>query len=223
MSPILISCKNLKKTFNKGTLDQIVLNNLNLNIEKGEFVSIIGTSGSGKSTLVHILGLLDANFSGEYLFDSKCVKAMSDDELSQHRNSSVGFVFQQYNLIDSYNVTENIQLPFLYSLSKLDLDKMYQLAKQLNMIDKLNDFPSNLSGGQKQRVAIIRALMINPKIIIADEPTGSLDVQSTNEILNIFKKLNQEGITIILVTHDPEVAKYSSRILEMRNGKLIEN
>lgn len=218
----IIECIGLKKDYRNGAESNRVLHHIDLTIQEGEFISIMGTSGVGKSTLINILGLLDSDYEGEYQFNGTHVNTMSDDELSEYRNNYIGFIFQHFNLIDEYKVRENIELPFLYSKHKIDFKKIEQLAQRLGVVEKLNDYPQNLSGGQKQRVAIIRALINNPKLIIADEPTGALDVQTRDEILNVLVQLNNEGKTIILVTHDPEVAHYSSKILEIKDGKLIE-
>ncbi|REH98298.1 ABC transporter ATP-binding protein [Staphylococcus felis] len=218
----IIECTNLKKIYQNGETENKVLNNINLIVEQGDFISIMGTSGVGKSTLINILGLIDSDFEGAYRFNHAVVKEMNDDELSEYRNNYIGFIFQNFNLIDEYNVKENILLPFLYTSRKSSANKINELAKKMNIFDKLSEYPPNLSGGQKQRVAIMRALINQPQVIIADEPTGSLDEETRDEILDILVQLNKEGKTIILVTHDPKVANKSSKILEIKEGQLME-
>lgn len=218
----IIECSNLKKIYQNGETENKVLNNINLIVEQGDFISIMGTSGVGKSTLINILGLIDSDFEGAYRFNHAVVKEMNDDELSEYRNNYIGFIFQNFNLIDEYNVKENILLPFLYTSRKSSANKINELAKKMNIFDKLSEYPPNLSGGQKQRVAIMRALINQPQVIIADEPTGSLDEETRDEILDILVQLNKEGKTIILVTHDPKVANKSSKILEIKEGQLME-
>ncbi|MFO3688012.1 ABC transporter ATP-binding protein [Staphylococcus felis] len=218
----IIECTNLKKIYQNGETENKVLNNINLIVEQGDFISIMGTSGVGKSTLINILGLIDSDFEGAYRFNHAAVKEMNDDELSEYRNNYIGFIFQNFNLIDEYNVKENILLPFLYTSRKSSANKINELAKKMNIFDKLSEYPPNLSGGQKQRVAIMRALINQPQVIIADEPTGSLDEETRDEILDILVQLNKEGKTIILVTHDPKVANKSSKILEIKEGQLME-
>lgn len=218
----IIECTNLKKIYQNGETENKVLNNINLIVEQGDFISIMGTSGVGKSTLINILGLIDSDFEGAYRFNHAAVKEMNDDELSEYRNNYIGFIFQNFNLIDEYNVKENILLPFLYTSRKSSANKINELAKKMNIFDKLSEYPPNLSGGQKQRVAIVRALINQPQVIIADEPTGSLDEETRDEILDILVQLNKEGKTIILVTHDPKVANKSSKILEIKEGQLME-
>ncbi|REH94786.1 ABC transporter ATP-binding protein [Staphylococcus felis] len=218
----IIECTNLKKIYQNGETENKVLNNINLIVEQGDFISIMGTSGVGKSTLINILGLIDSDFEGAYRFNHAAVKEMNDDELSEYRNNYIGFIFQNFNLIDEYNVKENILLPFLYASRKSSTNKINELAKKMNIFDKLSEYPPNLSGGQKQRVAIMRALINQPQVIIADEPTGSLDEETRDEILDILVQLNKEGKTIILVTHDPKVANKSSKILEIKEGQLME-
>ncbi|REH86988.1 ABC transporter ATP-binding protein [Staphylococcus felis] len=218
----MIECSNLKKIYQNGETENKVLNNINLIVEQGDFISIMGTSGVGKSTLINILGLIDSDFEGAYRFNHAVVKEMNDDELSEYRNNYIGFIFQNFNLIDEYNVKENILLPFLYTSRKSSANKINELAKKMNIFDKLSEYPPNLSGGQKQRVAIMRALINQPQVIIADEPTGSLDEETRDEILDILVQLNKEGKTIILVTHDPKVANKSSKILEIKEGQLME-
>ncbi|MBI5975276.1 ABC transporter ATP-binding protein [Staphylococcus canis] len=218
----IIECINLTKVYRKGDIITKVFENIELNISRGDFIAIMGTSGVGKSTLISILGLLDTNFEGEYYFNQRDVRKMNDDQLSEHRNQDIGFIFQDFNLIDEYTVRENVLLPHLYNHQQQESTNIERLAQQMGMYEKLDAYPKNLSGGQKQRVAIMRALIHNPKLIIADEPTGALDEMTRNEILNILVTLHKEGRTILLVTHDLEVAKCSTKILELKAGTLSE-
>ena len=180
----------------------------------------MGPSGSGKSTLINILGLLDSEFRGEYKLNGEIIKSLNEDQHATLRNNDIGFVFQQFHLIDEYTVRENILLSFLYSEKKANLKYIESLVEDLGLVDKLNEYPNNLSGGQKQRVALIRALAHKPKFLIADEPTGALDEESRDEILQILQNLNNSGTTIIIVTHDEFVANCSKTRYKMRNGHL---
>ena len=196
------------------------LKNINLIVKQGDFISIMGPSGSGKSTLINILGLLDSEFRGEYKLNGEIIKSLNEDQHATLRNNDIGFVFQQFHLIDEYTVRENILLSFLYSEKKANLKYIESLVEDLGLVDKLNEYPNNLSGGQKQRVALIRALAHKPKFLIADEPTGALDEESRDEILQILQNLNNSGTTIIIVTHDEFVANCSKTRYKMRNGHL---
>ena len=180
----------------------------------------MGPSGSGKSTLINILGLLDSEFRGEYKLNGEIIKSLNEDQHATLRNNDIGFVFQQFHLIDEYTVRENILLSFLYSEKKANLKYIENLVEDLGLVEKLNEYPNNLSGGQKQRVALIRALAHKPKFLIADEPTGALDEESRDEILQILQNLNNSGTTIIIVTHDEFVANCSKTRYKMRNGHL---
>ena len=203
----LIKLNHITKEYRNGKQSLNVLKGISLDINAGDFVSIVGKSASGKSTLLNIIGLLDVDFSGKYLFEEKEINRTSDLKLSKFRNQKIGFIFQNFNLIDEYTVLENIYLPSLYSDTKINTEYIQYLIKKLNLEQQVNEYACNLSGGQKQRVAIIRALANKPSLIIADEPTGSLDEKNRNLILNIFRDIHEEGMTIILVTHDPTVAQ----------------
>ncbi|HIS18252.1 ABC transporter ATP-binding protein [Mammaliicoccus lentus] len=216
----LIKLNHITKEYRNGKQSLNVLKGISLDINAGDFVSIVGKSGSGKSTLLNIIGLLDVDFSGEYLFEEKEINRTSDLKLSKFRNQKIGFIFQNFNLIDEYTVLENIYLPSLYSDTKINTEYIQYLIKKLNLEQQVNEYACNLSGGQKQRVAIIRALANKPSLIIADEPTGSLDEKNRNLILNTFRGIHEEGMTIILVTHDPTVAQLSNKKYIMKDGLL---
>ncbi|MDV4152720.1 ABC transporter ATP-binding protein [Clostridium sp. AL.422] len=220
----MIKLKGINKYYTSGEEKLHALKDVDLEIEKGEFLAIMGPSGSGKSTMIKILGLLDKEFEGDYLLDGKEIKALNDDLLSKLRNKSIGFVFQDFNLIDRLTIKENIELPMLYMGSgiKKTKNRVNELLEKVNLKDKINKYPNQLSGGQQQRISIIRSLVNNPDIIIADEPTGALDSKTSEEIIEIFKGLNKEGITIILITHDINVANKAKRIVEIFDGELKE-
>jgi len=207
--------------------DEIIfsaLKNIDLEIKQGEFTSIIGPSGSGKSTLMHIIGLLDQPTSGSIFIEGKDVSKLNDDELSSLRNMFVGFVFQQFNLINKLTVLENILIPTIYTRSVLPYDpveKARYLLKRFGLETKEKSFPNKISGGQQQRVAIARALIMNPQLILADEPTGNLDTKSGAEILKLLHELHdQEKITVVIVTHDPNIAGHTKRKIEIRDGEI---
>jgi putative ABC transport system ATP-binding protein len=221
----LIEIKNLSKNYENEEVITPVLKNLNFTIEKGEFTSIMGPSGSGKSTLMHILGFLDVLTTGQYLFGGKDVSTLSDDELAEMRSSKVGFVFQAFNLLPRSSALENVMLPLLYSnVKKEDRDqKARSLLESVGLGHRLENSPNKLSGGEKQRVAIARALVNNPDIIFADEPTGNLDSKSGHQVMKILQQLNDEGHTIILVTHERSTAEHAKRILEIKDGVIIKD
>jgi len=201
------------------------LKKINLEIWEKEFVSIMGPSGSGKSTLMHIIGLLDRPTAGQIFIKNKDISHLNDDELSKLRNRFVGFVFQQFNLINRLTILENILLPTIYCREKLDYDpekKALELMKKFNIEGKENSYPNKLSGGQQQRVAIARALIMDPDLILADEPTGNLDTKNGEIVLNLLTELNRkEKKTVIIVTHDPNVAKRTDRVIKIKDGELI--
>lgn len=202
-----------------------VLKNINFEIKEKEFVAVMGPSGSGKSTLINLIGFIDKKFEGTYLFEGKEITDFSDKELSAIRNQSVGFVFQNFSLIENNTVFENIELPLLYNGSAYtDTKKRVQevLAK-VGLADKGNKYPKQLSGGQQQRVAIARSIVNSPRFIIADEPTGALDSKTSEDIMQLFQDLNkQEGVTIILVTHNPEMVSYCDRLIRVKDGAIVE-
>jgi len=222
----VIHCINLHKSFKSGELVEPILNDINLSIEKGEFVSIVGPSGSGKSTLLYIMGGLDFPDLGVVKINDVDLSDMNDKQLSVLRRRTLGFVFQSYNLIPNLNVEENILLPILLDGKntkhyKKDLDEILEIV---GLSHRRNHLPSELSGGQQQRVAIARALINNPEIILADEPTGNLDSKTSNEIMALFKKINQlKNITIVQVTHSTDAVNYSSRTIKVIDGKVAYN
>lgn len=220
----MINLKGINKYYTSGDEKLHALKDVDLEVEKGEFLAIMGPSGSGKSTMIKILGLLDKDFEGSYLLDEKEVKTLNDDLLSNLRNKKIGFVFQDFNLIDRLTIKENIELPMLYMGKgiKETKDKVIELLGKINLLDKINKYPTQLSGGQQQRISIVRSLVNNPDIIIADEPTGALDSKTSGEIIEIFNELNKEGITIILITHDINIAKKAKRIVKIFDGNLEE-
>ncbi|MEW5951121.1 MAG: ATP-binding cassette domain-containing protein [Elusimicrobia bacterium] len=219
----MIEINDIKKVYRMGDEDLEVLKGVSLEIKQGEFVSIMGPSGSGKSTLMHILGLLDKPTSGSYKIFGKEVSNLSDAETAYLRAKIIGFVFQQFNLLSKMSALDNVALPQIYLYEKNDKEKAAALLKEVGLSDRLGHKPNQLSGGQQQRVAIARALVNNPSIIFADEPTGNLASDQSNEIMSVFKKLNEKGITVILVTHEPDIAAWADRIIKIKDGKIFED
>ena len=220
----MLRLENVSRTYQKeGSPAVNALLTLTLQINRGDFVAIVGPSGSGKSTLMNILGLLDRPTMGNYLLEEKEVGRLSSDELAKIRNQKFGFVFQSFHLLPRTSALENVELPLIYS-DRTDISKLAKNALgAVGLGDRINHFPNELSGGEQQRVAIARALVNEPDIIFADEPTGNLDSKSGNEIISIFQNLNNEGKTIILVTHDPKIAQGCKRILLMVDGKIVDD
>jgi len=221
----MIELRNITKTYNKdGGAEVKVLQGINLAIGRGEFVSIMAPSGMGKSTMMNIIGCLDQPTSGEYLLDGIEVAGMNDDDLSSIRNKKIGFVFQSFNLLPRTTALENVELPLIYSPDDLDIKaKAMGALEAVGLGDRVGHQPSELSGGQQQRVAIARALVNDPALILADEPTGNLDSASSQEVMAIFKKLHSDGRTVILVTHEPEVAAQADRIIRMKDGQVVSD
>lgn len=220
----IIEIKNLNKSFIMGEQEIKAIDNINFKVEKGEFVSIIGPSGSGKSTLMNILGVLDVPDSGEYLLDGISIKSLSDNKLAEIRNKKIGFIFQNFNLLQKLQAFENVQVPLMYSGigHKESIELAYKYLEKVGLKGRERHLPTQLSGGQQQRVAIARALVNSPEIILADEPTGALDSKTSIEIMNMLEELNNKGQTIILITHDITVAKKAKRIVKISDGKLYE-
>jgi len=219
----VIETTQLVKTYVTGSTEVHALKGIDLAVEKGEFIAIMGTSGSGKSTLMNLLGCLDTPTSGSYLIDGVRVDGMDRNALAALRNEKIGFVFQGFNLLPRTSALENVELPMLYDRSgrKRDTQALATAALQrVGLAERLDHQPSELSGGQQQRVAIARALVTEPAIILADEPTGNLDTQTSIEVMALFQELNEQGITIVLVTHEPSIAVYAKRIVEVRDGRI---
>jgi putative ABC transport system ATP-binding protein len=217
----MIECKNLTKIYKNGDVETAALKGVSFRIDRGEFVSIIGPSGSGKSTLMHILGALDSPTSGQYFLDGKDVSKFSEDELSDLRRDKIGFVFQAFNLLPRTKVLRNVMLPLIYTgTSMQEREKRAKEALRYAGMeeDKFNNLSNQLSGGQMQRVAIARALINNPSIILADEPTGNLDTKTSHVVMQTFRELNEKGHTIIIITHEKEIAELTDRIISVRDG-----
>lgn len=225
MNQAVIDIQGITKTYVNGKLSVPVLHGIDLQVNKGEFVSIMGPSGSGKSTFMNILGCLDRPTTGSYRLNGDEVATLSDDELAFVRNKQIGFVFQSFNLLTKLTAVENVALPMIYAGmdKKTRNERAAALLASVGLGDRMDHLPSELSGGQRQRVAIARALANNPAIIMADEPTGNLDSKSTIDVMNIFRGLYDEGRTIILVTHEPEIATYASRNVVLRDGLIVED
>lgn len=219
----MIECKDICKTYVNGDVETQAVCGITFTIEKGEFVAIIGPSGSGKSTLMHILGALDTPTKGQYFLDGKEVSKLDDDELSDLRREKIGFVFQAFNLLPRTTVLRNVMLPLLYSDTSEEQreERAKQCLKYAGMEEsKFFNLSNQLSGGQMQRVAIARSLINNPAIILADEPTGNLDTKTSRVVMEAFQELNKKGHTIVLITHEPEVANYADRIISIRDGNI---
>lgn len=218
-----IVLKDIHKTFNLGGETVKALDGVNLTIGKGEFLAVMGASGSGKSTLMNIMGCLDQAGRGEYFLEGVRVDTMDRNQLADIRNQRIGFVFQGFNLLPRTSALENVELPLLYSRSgqkKKTRDKAVAALEMVGLAHRMDHHPNQLSGGQQQRVAIARALVNDPAIILADEPTGNLDSRTTVDVLSVFQTLNERGITLILVTHEPDVASYAKRVVSMRDGRI---
>ena len=222
---VLVKILNVSKIYGQPPNQVIALKDVSCEIKNGEFVAIIGPSGSGKSTLMNIIGCLDEPTSGQLLLEDKKVSALSQNELAKIRNSKIGFIFQSFNLLPRTSAIKNVMLPLLYSKveKKQRENKAKQMLAKVGLEDKENATPSQLSGGQQQRVAIARALINDPQIILADEPTGNLDTKSSSEIMQILKHLNGEGKTIVIITHESEIAKNSKRIITLRDGQILSD
>ena len=221
---MIIDIRNLYKNYLNGEMEVPVLNDVSLCVDEGEFVSIMGPSGSGKSTLMNIVGCLDRPTSGTYLFNGNDVSSMSDDELSDLRNEGVGFVFQQFNLLPRETAVQNVALPLVYAdVAPGERERRAREAlDRVGLSDRADFLPTQLSGGQKQRVAVARAIVNDPSILLADEPTGALDSKSGEQLMDLFCDLNRQGMTIVMITHERGVARYARRVLMMNDGILTE-
>ncbi|NJD04618.1 MAG: ABC transporter ATP-binding protein [Ruminiclostridium sp.] len=222
---MIIRMESIGKIYRTGKIEVEALKNIDLSIEKGEFVSVMGPSGSGKSTLMNLVGCLDRSTSGFYQLDGVDISRLDDVELAKIRNLKIGFVFQSFNLLPRITALQNVELPMIYAgVSRKDRrGKALEVLERVGLTDRKDHKPNELSGGQKQRVAIARALVNNPAIILADEPTGNLDSASGEDIMAVFQGLNREGVTIVLVTHEPDIASHTRRIVKFRDGRLTQD
>jgi putative ABC transport system ATP-binding protein len=221
----MINVKNVSKIYKLGDLETTALDNVSFKIKKGEFVAIMGPSGSGKSTLMHILGALDSPTTGEYILDGENVGVLKDDELAIIRNKKIGFIFQAYNLLPRTSALKNVILPMRYAGIPQN-ERRARAEKYLKMVglgERMNHGSNQLSGGQQQRVAIARGLAMNPAILLADEPTGNIASDQAEEIMNIFQKLNDDGHTIIMITHEADIASHAKRIIHIRDGRIVDD
>lgn len=221
----MIEMKNVTKVYNTGAVDFFALKGINIKIEQGEYLSIVGPSGSGKSTVMNIIGCLDTVTEGEYLLEGKPVKDMSSNQLADIRNTKIGFVFQAFNLLPYATAFENVEVPLLFAKvnAKKRKDRIMSLLSRVGLAGKVNNKPTEMSGGEMQRVAIARSLANDPEIILADEPTGNLDTKSGQEIIKIFDELKESGKTVIMITHDMSIAKNTDRVIKIRDGLIETN
>lgn len=219
----LISLKDIYKIYQMGDLEVRASDGISLEISQGEFVSIVGKSGSGKSTIMNIIGALDVPTSGTYILNGSDVSTMKDDDLAEIRNKTIGFIFQQYNLLPKQNLLENVELPLVYAGvgKKERVERSLQSLDKVGLKDKWKYFPQQLSGGQQQRVSIARALVGNPSLILADEPTGALDSRTGRDVLDFLQQLNEEGNTIVIITHDNSIALEANRVVKIKDGKIV--
>ncbi|MBA7681191.1 putative ABC transporter ATP-binding protein YknY [subsurface metagenome] len=219
----MIELENITKIYRMGKIEVPALRGATLSINQGEMLAIIGASGSGKSTLMNIIGCLDKPTTGSYLLDEADVSRLNDNQLAELRNKKFGFVFQEYNLLSRASAVANVELPLIYSNIRHRRKQAMEALERVGLGERARHKPTELSGGEQQRVAIARALVNNPDVILADEPTGNLDSVSTDQIISVFRKLNQEGITVVLVTHEMDIAEQTRRIIRLYDGKIISD
>lgn len=221
----MIRIENVTKIYKTGDIQLMALKNISLHVGPGEFVAIMGPSGCGKSTFMNILGCLDRVTSGRYILNGKDVSTLSGNELAHIRNKEIGFVFQSFNLLPRMNILENVELPMVYAgvPARERRERALEALSKVNLSERIRHKPNEISGGQRQRVAIARAIVNNPSVILADEPTGNLDTKATEEIMRIIQNLNDEGVTVVMVTHEPDVANYAKRIVRMKDGCIIDD
>jgi len=219
----VIEIQNITKVYKTGDENTVAVDGIDLKVRKGEFVAIMGPSGSGKSSLMHILGLLDTPTSGKYILAGQDVSKLTKNRQAWIRNQEIGFVFQQFNLLPRTTVLDNVLLPTIYSKQKDATIQAKKMIERVGLSDRIKHKSNQLSGGQIQRVAIARALITDPTIILADEPTGNLDTKKSKEIMELFQKINHEGTTIILITHEPSIAKFAKRVIKLEDGKIVSD
>ncbi len=224
MAEEILSMKNIIKSYYLGEEEQVILKGINLNINRGEFVSILGPSGSGKSTMMNIIGCLDKASSGQYVLSGRDIKDLDENELAEIRSKEIGFIFQSFQLLPRLTALQNVELPMIYSgVSPVKRKEIARkMLERVGLSERLNHYPNQLSGGQQQRVAIARALSTNPTILLADEPTGALDQSTGHQVMDLFKELHAEGRTIIMITHDENIAKQATRIVRILDGNIVE-
>lgn len=224
MAEEILLMKNIIKSYYLGEEEQVILKGINLNINRGEFVSILGPSGSGKSTMMNIIGCLDKASSGQYVLSGRDIKDLDENELAEIRSKEIGFIFQSFQLLPRLTALQNVELPMIYSgVSPIKRKEIARkMLERVGLSERLNHYPNQLSGGQQQRVAIARALSTNPTILLADEPTGALDQSTGHQVMDLFKELHAEGRTIIMITHDENIAKQATRIVRILDGNIVE-
>jgi putative ABC transport system ATP-binding protein len=222
---MMIDVSHVTKIYKNDSVETLAVDDISFKVEKGEFVAIMGPSGSGKSTLMHILGALDLPTSGEYYLDGQNLSHLNDDALADIRNKKIGFIFQSYNLLPRTTALKNVEIPMMYAgiLQKEREEKAKKYLGMVGLSDRMDYTSNQLSGGQQQRVAIARGLVMNPAILLADEPTGNIATAQAEEIMEIFEKLNNDGHTIVMITHEPDIAEYSKRIISIRDGKIVSD